>query len=208
MKKIWVLAICCSLLLGLTGCSKEEEFKQEEISSDHEKQTINLNDNVEVYVKTLGLDNGCGFLMFTTNLRDVFPSAEINEYNRVQYWVGDDTVEGEISKNQLEQNFNQLQFATDQEEQAEKFLKEIKENDYSGVKEFSYRYHDHQFQYTYSYIEFVDDRYVSDSKDIATQLENVFATAIQFNGTCGSGDYTTTLNETLCDEYHLTCDRW
>lgn len=208
MKKLWVLVVCSIFLFCLTGCNKED-LEQEESTSDNEKnQTINLNDNVEVYVQMMGLDNGCGFLMFTTNFRDVFPAASIDEYNRVQYWVGDDTVDGEISQNQLEENFDQLQFDGDQEERAEKLLKEIGENDYSGVKEFSYHYLDHKFQYTYSYIEFADDRYVSDSKDIALQLENTFKTAIQFNGTCGSGDYTTTLDEPLCDEYHLTCDRW
>lgn len=212
--KILVFLLSGLILFGTTACSGNEDTKKEEEMNQGDntvvEQTINLNDEVEVNVNRMGLNDSCGFFLFTTNLNEVFPDADIDEYNRVSYWVGDDTVEGEISKRQFDQNMDQLKFDVSLENNAKTLLEELqqKANQTPGVEEFTYHYDNHKFQYTYSYLEFTSEKYANDTKVIADQLQNAFSSAMQLTGTCGNGDYTTVLDEKLCTTYHLTCDRW
>lgn len=204
--KVLGFVLCSVLLLGVAGCNKENAGND----SKEEETTFNLNDNIEVFVVTLGGPDACGFSMFTTNLSDVFPEAEIKDGNRVSYWEGSDTVPGEIAEADLANNISNLVFDTEKEENAKNLLETIQResNSYSGVREFSYSYDNHRFRYDYQYIRFKDsNKYHADSVSVGQSIEDAFADAIEFQGPCGSGDYTTILTEELCDEYNLSCER-
>ena len=109
MKKIFLGLLCGVLLLGITGCGSDSKANDNTVT-EQEDNKINLNDNIEVTINTKSTGTpDCFFYMFTTNLQEVFPNAEIdnyNDYRSVSYWIGPsvDATEGEITEEGITYN--------------------------------------------------------------------------------------------------------
>ena len=214
--KILIALLCGFFLLSITGCGNQQDSVEEKSDQNSdlpaEQMKFNLNDNLEVYTSLMGEPDGCGFSMFATNLKDIFPDATIDSYNKVSYWLGpkDDAVDGEISEEDLKDKIDHLEFDLTKENNAKEVMEEVKNNidHYSGMKDFSYSYDNHRFYYYYWYLEFEDSQYSTDATVINEKVNHVFKDSIRFHGTCGGTGSTEILTEELCDEYQLECDRW
>ena len=211
MKKLFF--ICLFLLFILSGCDKQEESLDD--NKDNEVK-FNLNDNIEVVVNTESTGNSdCFFYMFATNLSDVFSSANIKKeenYNYVSYWSGNalDKTDGEIAEEDLVNNLSSLKFDKDKENDVVNLFKEYKTNKYTGLSNIDYSFENHRFMYSYDYLTFKDKSYETEGEEFNDKVQSLLIGSTRFNGPCGGFDFAKEeiLNEELCNEYNLTCDRW
>lgn len=215
MKKIFLGLLCGVLLLGITGCGSDSKANDNTVT-EQENNKINLSDNIEVTINTKSTGTkDCFFYMFATNLEEVFPMAEIDNYNNyrsVSYWVGPsaDATDGEITEEGLTNNINSLQFNTNQETAIVDLFKQYQDNTYEGIREVEYTFENHRLTFSYDYLTFKNNDYKSEGVTLDSEAQKILVNAIRFKGTCGGFDYNedTTLTEELCDEYNLNCDRW
>ena len=214
MKKKFLVLLCFFLLLCLTGCGKTQSNEKEEDTQEEVK--YNLNDNIEVVIMTesTGLSE-CFFNMFATNLSDVFPQAQIEsdgDYHYVTYWSGsaDDRAEGEIAEDDLIDNLESLKFNTEKENNIVNLFKEYQQKEYFGLNNVTYKLENHRFMYSYNYLVFKDESIKTDGEEFNEKVNKALEESIRFNGPCDGFDFAKEeiLNEELCNEYNLTCDRW
>lgn len=200
--------------------NKKEENSTTDKTTESDKTTgaettsnkINLNDNIKVVEYTAEYSNkDCWFFMFVTNLKEIFPNAEIKGSGpySVSYWAGPDATETEISGVALTNNFKSLKFDTSSETKFLNLLKKYK-NGYKGVAEVEYTNDNHKINYRYKYIEFVDNSYEQVGKKADEAVTNALKNATRFYGTCGFAEEYKEVNltEELCNKYNLDCDRW
>ena len=218
MKKILSLILCgfmcCTLLTGCGG--KENNESNDPTDVNKEENKINLNDNIEVSIETKSTSTADHFFyMFVTNLQDVFPNADIksnDNYSYVSYWVGneEDTADGEISEEGLQNNFDLLKFDSDLEEKITNVFNKYQNNTYAGIKDVEYVLDNHCLTYTYQYITFKNSDYNSEGDVLNQEVEEILQDSTRFNGPYGGFDHSeeVILTEELCSEYHLECDRW
>lgn len=187
-----------------------ENEKNEETNVNSNK--INLNDKVMVTEYTVEyMNKDCWFLMFATNLKEVFPNAVISGSGpySVTYWAGPNAVETEISEAGLTENFNLLKFDTANETKLLNILAKYK-NGYKGVAEVEYANNNHRINFKYRYIEFVDSSYEQVGKNADAAVDDILKNATRFNGPCGFAEENkkVELTEELCSKYSLDCGRW
>ena len=216
-QRVLCFILCSILLLGITGCGNTDK-ETEKLSNPLEETKINLNDNIEVTVKTESTGTpDCFFYMFATNLEEVFPNAKIYTYDNyrfVSYWMGNanDRADGEITEEDLKTNINALQFNSNQEKAIDDLFKQYQDSEHPGIKEVEYSFSEHRLSFAYHYLIFKnnDDKYLSDGEILNSEVQKILVDAIRFNGTCGGFDFSEDmiLTEELCEEYHLSCDRW
>lgn len=215
MKKIILIICLTTFLLTITGCNNNNQLN-ENIKSSQENNPINLNDNIEVTINTASTGSySCFFYMFTTNFEEVFPNVTINKYENYQsvtYWPGDerDVTEDEISNTELSNNINKLNINNTKETSIINLFKEYQDNDYEAIKDIEYTLDNHRFAYSYTFLTFKNYDYQSDGETFNLKVNELLKDAIKFNGPCGGYDWyeDKILNEELCNEYNLTCDRW
>ena len=60
------------------------------------------------------------------------------------------------------------------------------------------------------YLVFKDESIKTDGEEFNEKVNKALEESIRFNGPCGGFDFAKEeiLNEELCNEYNLTCDRW
>ena len=214
-KKIFLFLLCGTFLFAVTGCGNDSNTNDNP-TSKQKNSKINLNDNIEVTINTKSTGTpDCFFYMFTTNLQEVFPNAKIDNYNNyrsVSYWMGNasDSVTGEITEEGLTNNINSLQFNSNQEIAIIDLFKQYQDDVYEGIKEVNYTFENHRLTFSYDYLVFKNNDYKSDGENLDSKVQQILLDATRFEGTCGGFDFSeeTTLTEDLCDEYHLSCDRW
>lgn len=214
-KKIVLFLIVGMILLGVTGCKENSLEKEDEISKQEEIK-INLNDNIEVSLMTVSTGSSdCFFYMFPTNLQEVFPNSQIkssDSYKYVSYWSGEENVavNGEISEEGLTNKIDSLNFDTEQEEALTKLFEEYKSDSVTGLKDVLYSLENHRVSFSYEYLVFKDNNYESQGVTFNEQVNKILNNAIRFNGPCGGYDFDedSILNEDLCEQFNLTCDRW
>lgn len=190
------------------------EEKDDEVGSNTNVDTtkkpenvLNLNDNIKVHIEQNTVL--CGFAMFTTNLKEVYPHAYIKSGNYVSYWPGEDAVDGEVSEEDLKNKWDYLKFNKSKEQTAEKLLSQYKKSKIEGIKDFTYSINNHRFEYSYNYLTFANVGYKTEAISVNEKIKNAFSSAIKFTGPCGDPiPQAIDLTEELCDEYNLKCDRW
>lgn len=203
---------CFLIILSISGCGRNNSgdgSKTINEDTDTVKNKFNLNDNIEVYEDEVGLLEQCGFVVFATNIKEVFPNAQITN-NSVHYWDGTeaDSEESEISKEKFESNFDRIKFDVKKENEAKDKLNSVDDKT-EGMTDFNYKYNNHRFIYHYMYVAFKDEKYTTTATKLNKDINNVFKDSIRFLGTCGGMfDEYKLLDEELCDKYHLVCDRW
>lgn len=176
-------------------------------SNQRPANVLNLNNDIKVYVKQNTVL--CGFAMFTTNLKEVFPHVYIKSGNYASYWPGDGHMDGELSEEELKEGWNLLKFDNKKEENAKNILSQYKKNKIEGIKDFDYSINNHRFEYSYHYISFANINYQSEAISVNKKIKDVFSSAIKFTGPCGDPlPQAILLTEELCDDYNLKCDRW
>lgn len=207
MKKVLLITL---LILGISGCEKKNATEPEDVPSEKKEEIVyNLNENImvsEEYDATL-----CGFSMFITNAKELFPQAKIDN-NVISYWPGDakEAEASEISEAQLTENFDKMKFEISKEVNAKGLMGSIKMNlkTTTGIKDFEYEFDKHRFKYSYYYLNFKDEKYTSDGLGINQKIKESFKDAITFAGPCGNAqsEYKV-LTEELCNEYNLKCKK-
>lgn len=214
-KRFVLFLIIAVILLGVTGCNGSSLEKEDEISKQEEIK-INLNENIEVSLMTVSTGSSdCFFYMFPINLQEVFPNAQIkssDSYNYVNYWSGEerDVISGEISEEGLTNKLKLLNFDTEKEDAFINLLDEYKERKNAGIKNIEYSLENHRFSFSYEYLVFKNNNYESQGVIFNEQVNKILNNAIRFNGPCGGYDFDedSILNEDLCEQFNLTCDRW
>ncbi len=158
---------------------------------------INLNENIQVQEVT---ESHNGYL-FGSNVGELFASY-LNNHTLNRNNLDDETY------NSL---FNQIIFT----EEAYNTLKNnfAKLTSTRGIKTFSYEIKDHLISYTYTYLAIKDSSALKDSlTSISSSLKNDIKTSLSNAYDFGSsktdnGSYKV-LDENICSEYHLSCNRW
>ena len=214
-EKIFRFLVMGVLLFNVIGCEKSEQLDDNQVK-EQEIQKINLNDTIEVSLMTVSTgSSNCFFYMFPTNLQDVFPNAKIksaDNYKYVSYWSGEerDAVDGEISEEGLTSKIDSLNFDIEQEEALTKLFEEYKSSSVTGLKNVLYSLENHRVSFSYEYLVFKDSNYESQGVTFNEQVNKILKNATRFNGPCGGYDFDEDgiLNEDLCEQFNLTCDRW
>lgn len=163
---------------------------------------INLNDNIVVFQEYDTIL--CGFGIFATNLKEVFPN-----WNGSYCPFNDYTCQAnELTDDMINANINNIKWDTNKEANA----KRVFENGASktnGIKEFTYKVENHRYSYILQYLKVLDGSFKTDGMVLASDIKNAIKGAKFFYGPCGSPmGYNEVLDEELCSEYHLNCGRW
>ena len=214
-EKIFRFLVMGVLLFNVIGCEKSEQLDDNQVK-EQEIQKINLNDTIEVSLMTVSTGSSdCFFYMFPINLQEVFPNAQIkssDSYKYVSYWSGEerDAVDGEISEEGLTNKIDSLNFDIEQEETLTKLFEEYKSSSVTGLKDVLYSLENHRFSFSYEYLVFKNNNYESQGAIFNEQVNKILNNATRFNGPCGGYDFDEDgiLNEDLCEQFNLTCDRW
>ena len=178
---------------------------------------INLNENLLVFRSEVM--TGCWEVYFASNYKEVYPEAVGNNDFDFNY-IADDYSD---LHSLFESRKNQLLFDTQKEQQAISYLNELKIIK-KGVKSIDYKLNDHGLTYYISYLYFSSGDEDSDYnnsrfvKEMNSHIDDkvygahrkVEKLGFLSPGGCGGWgeDTPTILTEALCEEYHLTCDRW
>lgn len=217
MKKRISILFCCLLSLCITGCGKEEIQEEEKVEKETtEVEKINLNDNVYYYSDIQLTDKDCGGFGFPTNAEEKIEESWFSTYvglksvDRIELYMHEDIEYDSETEKKVKEEWDKL------------------EKPSRGVTDFSIGYTTHEFYFGYWYITLVKDsdgtefsqgdKYYEINQSIHEEIEtfkNKAYTLIKenggsrLNGTCGGPAYDVELlDESACDKYNLTCDRW
>ena len=191
--------------------------KEENTTNNNTTSTINLNNNIsitEYHISSGNID--CFYYMFVTNLKEVFPSADITKTGdnpaEVDFWPNSDRTDYEVSTEEINEYLSRgtLKINTSQENNFKNTLNKYKNGTYKGVANVSYTEENHRFTFTYDYISFNGLNISHYGETANKEIEKILANATKFKGTCGGfNNYQNkTLDEELCSKYNLDCDRW
>ena len=178
---------------------------------------INLNNNIsitEYHVNDGTMD--CFYYMFTTNLKEVFPNADITKINNnpseVSFWYNKDRQEYEVSVEEINEYLKKgtLKINTSAENNFKNILNKYKKGSYKGIANVNYTEDNHRFTFSYDYISFNGLNVSSNSEAANKEIQNALSSSTKFNGPCGSANSyeNKILNEELCSKYNLDCGRW
>ena len=178
---------------------------------------INLNNNIsitEYHVNDGTMD--CFYYMFVTNLKEVFPNADITKINNnpaeVGFWYTSDRQDVEVSTEEINEYLNNgtLKINTSAENNFKNILNKYKNGNYKGITNVSYTEENHRFSFSYDYISFNGLNVSSNGEAANKEIQNALSSSTKFNGPCGSASNyeNKILTEELCNKYNLDCDRW
>ena len=178
---------------------------------------INLNNNIsitEYHVNDGTMD--CFYYMFVTNLKEVFPNADITKINNnpseVDFWHTSDRQDYEVSTEEINEYLNNgtLKINTSAENNFKNVLNKYKNGNYKGIASVNYTEENHRFSFSFDYISFNGLNVSSNGEAANKEIQNVLSSSTKFNGPCGSASHyeNKTLTEELCNKYNLDCDRW
>ncbi len=178
---------------------------------------INLNNNIritEYHVSEGTMD--CFYYMFVTNLKEVFPNADITKINNnpseVDFWYTSDRQDYEVSLEEINEYLTNgtLKINTSAENNFKNILNKYKNGNYKGITNVSYTEDNHRFSFSYDYISFDGLDVNSDGEDANKEIQSTLLSSTKFKGPCGSASSyePKTLTEELCNKYNLDCDRW
>lgn len=215
MKKIEQILLCFLCLCLITGCGKEEAKAPEVTATPSEETiTINLNDNLEV--AQVRHDTVCGGWTFITNAEEIFPDRITNREEYLELNVG-----GDIAPHEWEEARSKLTYDAEKEQKANETFSKITSDQILGITDFEGKFQNHEFSYVYMSLELSDESQEKypELKEQLTNHQEAFEEQIKSlfipegayfrRGPCGgAAAYTEILTEELCNQYHLTCDRW
>lgn len=178
---------------------------------------INLNNNIsitEYHINDGTMD--CFYYMFVTNLKEVFPNADItkisNNPSEVSFWYNKDRQDYEVSTEEINEYLNNgtLKINTSAENNFKNILNKYKNGNYKGIANVSYTEDNHRFSFSYDYISFNGLNVSSNGEAANKEIQNALSSSTKFNGPCGSASNyeNKILTEELCSKYNLDCDRW
>ena len=179
---------------------------------------INLNNNIsitEYHINSGNID--CFYYMFVTNLKEVFPEAEISKINNnpatVDFWhTKQDRQAYEVSTEEINEYVKNgtLKINTVKETSFKNTLDKYKNGSYKGIANVNYTEDNHRFTFSYDYISFNGLNVFANGEQASKEIQNILASSTKFNGPCGGFDSyeNKTLTEELCSKYNLDCDRW
>lgn len=179
---------------------------------------INLNNNIsitEYHINSGNID--CFYYMFVTNLKEVFPEAEISKINNnpatVDFWhTKQDRQAYEVSTEEINEYLasGALKVNTSLEGNFKNILNKYKNGNYKGIANVTYTEDNHRFTFSYDYISFNGLNVFANGEQASKEIQNILASSTKFNGPCGGFDSyeNKTLTEELCSKYNLDCDRW
>jgi len=174
-------------------------------------EKINLNENIlvtEAYSSTM-----CGSYVYATNFDAIFGNNDTYACDSCTY----------KTEAELESLFSQLVFDTTKEQAASNNLKAIMNMKKGFSDEKWSSFENHKLQYTFHYLlfgynamegEFTHNRFNDEMNaninDKAWAYEKkIVNTGDYYGGGCGDAPgEPVLLTQELCNEYHLTCDRW
>ena len=178
---------------------------------------INLNNNIsitEYHINSGTFD--CFYYMFVTNLKEVFPKAEISKINNnpaeVNFWHNKDRQEDEVSTEEITEYLTNgsLKINTSAENNFKNILNKYENGNYKGIANVTYTEDNHRFIFSYDYISFNGLSVSSNGEAANKEIQTALSSSTKFNGPCGGfGNYENKiLTEELCSKYNLDCDRW
>jgi len=179
---------------------------------------INLNNNIsitEYHINSGNID--CFYYMFPTNLKEVFPEAEISKINNnpatVDFWhTKQDRQAYEVSTEEINEYLASgvLKINNSAENNFKNILNKYKNGNYKGIANVTYTEDNHRFTFSYDYISFNGLNVFANGEQASKEIQNILASSTKFNGPCeGFDSYENkTLTEELCSKYNLDCDRW
>ena len=186
-------------------------------TNSNKTDVINLNDDISVTLYHIDTgDPSCFFYMHATNLKTVFPNAEITKNNNgisdANYSPFEDiyALETEISNEDITNNLDAIKFNTTKENKLKNTFEKYKNSKYSGISNITYSIDNHRISFSYDYIFFNGLDVESDGMKANEEIQEILTGSTLFRGPCGSYDTYSNdvLTEELCDEYNLKCDRW
>lgn len=209
-KSLAKIFLCGLLVCLVSGCGKKSQEDQ------IEQQKINLNDNIYYVVDVELNSRECGGYAYPVDAEEIIASRWFTSYSGMK----------EVDKNEL---FSHSDVNYDNEKERislEEWTTLTAPT--SGVKDFESGYIEHHFYFSYWYINLLKDAAGNKFKEgdkyyqLATDIESeVFSFKTQarsiivsrdgyhLKGTCKSPAYDILLlDEKVCDEYNLNCDRW
>lgn len=219
MKRTLIGALCfCLLCLCLTGCEEKKQEKNQEKESTNlsQNEKINLNDNVYYYEDIQLTDQACGGFGFPLNSESILEERWFSSYNGLKY----------VDKMELFMH-DDIIYDEEKEQEAKKEWDNLKKPS-RGVTEFTLGYDNHEFYFGYWYINLVKDEegtkfsegdsYYELSQNLNKEINSFREKAYtiikekngyRLQGTCGGpANEIRLLEETICDKYQLSCDRW
>ena len=180
-------------------------------SSSNNTNKINLNSNLSatLYTKSTGSQN-CFFYVYATNLESVYPSVEYGSYNGIndatlcpgtrEYCLDTEFVLTDFSNSSINYNISR-------ENALESALK--KYDNTPGFNLISFVNDNHKISFEYEYITF-NGLNVEDGTNANKEIQNLLKGSYLIKGPCGGYDMTenVTVDEAMCEEFNLNCDRW
>lgn len=184
-------------------------------STTNNSNKINLNDNISVskITESTGTPE-CFFYMFATNLKTLFPEADIKGTNSfaATYWPGtsENREPTEISEEMLSKNINAININMSKENNLINILSKYKNGKYKGISNVKYTLTNHRIFYSYDYLVSNNSSYKIDGSSINKEVESALIGSTLFMGPCGGFDYEedVVLTESLCNQFNLECSRW
>ena len=178
---------------------------------------INLNNNIsitEYHVNDGTMD--CFYYMFVTNLKEVFPKAEISKINNnpseVNFWYNNDRQDYEVSLEEINEYLKNgtLKVNTPAENNFKNAMNKYKNGNYKGIANVSYTENNHRFIFSYDYISFNGLNVSSNGESANKEIRSTLSNSTKFKGPCGNASSyeNKILTEELCSKYNLDCDRW
>ena len=167
---------------------------------------INLNENimVEVYYPS----TACGWIYYPTNLEKIYPEYVVSKKLYLDF-----DEEYSLDSSAYKAKESLIEYDTTKENDVNNKLKTIANMKIPGIANFRYGLEDHQFYYSFDVIH-TFDRYTFQTLENSLSenlemVESVFKDGYTVEGPCGTGpDEPQLLNEELCNQFNLTCDRW
>ena len=179
---------------------------------------INLNNNIsitEYHVNDGTIE--CFYYMFPTNLKEVFPEAEISKINNnpaaVDFWhTKQDRQAYEVSTEEINEYLASgvLKINNSAENNFKNILNKYKNGNYKGIANVTYTEDNHRFTFSYDYISFNGLNVSANGEQASKEIQNSLYSSTKFMGPCGEANSyeNKTLTEELCSKYNLDCDRW
>ena len=179
---------------------------------------INLNNNIsitEYHVNDGTIE--CFYYMFPTNLKEVFPEAEISKINNnpatVDFWyTKQDRQAYEVSTEEINEYLASgvLKINNSAENNFKNILNKYKNGNYKGIANVTYTEDNHRFTFSYDYISFNGLNVSANGEQASKEIQNSLSSSTKFMGPGGeaSSYENKTLTEELCSKYNLDCDRW
>lgn len=147
-------------------------------------------------------------------------SIKMNDYASEDDYYADVEAACKVAVSDFQNKKGMLIYDTAKENVAIGVLEKLKSNTNKGISGFTYDVSNHAFSYNYKYLHMENEKSFGDFGKQFNQLynfpelTNAFKSITYISDNCrrGCGDMyepeVKVLNESLCNKYNLTCDRW